>query len=49
MFDLVASGKPHVLPSGVENVDLGLAHGKVVRSHRAAWPRWRPSWPGYTI
>src|SRR4030088_1000943 len=30
MFDLVVSGGTHVLPSGVESVDLGVAGGKIV-------------------
>ncbi len=30
MFDLVVSGGKHVLPGGVESVDLGVAGGKIV-------------------
>ena len=30
MFDLIVSGGKHVLPGGVESVDLGVAGGKIV-------------------
>ena len=29
-YDLVVSGGTHVLPGGVESVDLGVAGGKIV-------------------
>jgi hypothetical protein len=30
MFDLVVSGGSHILPGGVESVDLGVSAGKIV-------------------